>query len=329
MEVVIPKGDFDFTKSSSSYMSAPSTPKRFGEFFYFSAPSSPTHSSDIYKEFNTLSIDNSTTEKNLRSDEKTSSDFKEEDEDYDFEFNFGGQLEKPDLIAAEELFEKGKIRPLNQKEALPKSPRSKMFGGAFSPRGKKDQDLFESEENRENRGRERRSNSNISSSSRRSARSLSPYRVSDFSWEEKQQEQEQEHQQQITNASLPNNSSNSKPLISSSSSGNSKKWRLKDLLLFRSASEGSSTAKDPLRKYRVMNKKTEDLKNSSFRSIDGNSGSNRGRKGPVSAHELHYTANRAASEGMRKKTFLPYRQGLLGFLGFNPTVPVHAKGFRV
>lgn len=37
----------------------------------------------------------------------------------------------------------------------------------------------------------------------------------------------------------------------------------------------------------------------------------------LSAHELHYTANRAQAEEMRRKTFLPYRQGLLGCLGFN------------
>uniref|UniRef100_A0A803KNT1 Uncharacterized protein n=1 Tax=Chenopodium quinoa TaxID=63459 RepID=A0A803KNT1_CHEQI len=36
-----------------------------------------------------------------------------------------------------------------------------------------------------------------------------------------------------------------------------------------------------------------------------------------SAHEMHYAANRAQAEEMRKKTFLPYRQGLLGCLGFN------------
>ncbi|XP_038984364.1 uncharacterized protein LOC120111391 [Phoenix dactylifera] len=35
-----------------------------------------------------------------------------------------------------------------------------------------------------------------------------------------------------------------------------------------------------------------------------------------SPHERHYTANRAQAEEMRRKTFLPYRQGLLGCLGF-------------
>ncbi|XP_057466528.1 uncharacterized protein LOC130755964 [Actinidia eriantha] len=41
------------------------------------------------------------------------------------------------------------------------------------------------------------------------------------------------------------------------------------------------------------------------------------RRVPASAHELHYKANRAHAEEMRKKTFLPYRQGLLGCLGFS------------
>ncbi|RDX91570.1 hypothetical protein CR513_26418, partial [Mucuna pruriens] len=38
---------------------------------------------------------------------------------------------------------------------------------------------------------------------------------------------------------------------------------------------------------------------------------------PPSPHELHYKANRAQAEELRKKTFLPYRQGLLGCLGFS------------
>ncbi|GMG99769.1 hypothetical protein Nepgr_001609 [Nepenthes gracilis] len=41
------------------------------------------------------------------------------------------------------------------------------------------------------------------------------------------------------------------------------------------------------------------------------------RRVPPSPHELHYTANRAQAEELRKKTFLPYRQGLFGCLGFS------------
>jgi len=41
------------------------------------------------------------------------------------------------------------------------------------------------------------------------------------------------------------------------------------------------------------------------------------RKGvPVSAHELHYIANRAQAEELRRKTSLPYRQGVLACLRF-------------
>jgi hypothetical protein len=46
---------------------------------------------------------------------------------------------------------------------------------------------------------------------------------------------------------------------------------------------------------------------------------------PVSAHELHYTANRAQAEELRRKTFLPYRQGVLGCLGF-PSPPAFPQG---
>ncbi|KVI06150.1 hypothetical protein Ccrd_015509 [Cynara cardunculus var. scolymus] len=35
-------------------------------------------------------------------------------------------------------------------------------------------------------------------------------------------------------------------------------------------------------------------------------------KRKVYAHEIHYTTNRAVAEEMRRKTFLPYKSGLLG-----------------
>ncbi|XP_044494428.1 uncharacterized protein LOC123217456 [Mangifera indica] len=41
------------------------------------------------------------------------------------------------------------------------------------------------------------------------------------------------------------------------------------------------------------------------------------RRVPPSPHELHYTANRAQAEELKKRTFLPYRQGLFGCLGFS------------
>ncbi|XP_058088955.1 uncharacterized protein LOC131235682 [Magnolia sinica] len=328
MEVVIPVADFHFDSTTSSpYISAPSSPKRFGDLLYYSAPTSPSRISAIYSEFNTshssIPFDweekpgtpKSTIPRNTNND--NDNDNEDEEADYDFAFDFSGQLETPPLTAAEELFDGGKIRPLKPPPRLqfgerspvssPKSPK-RIFRNAFSPKAKKEFDPFAKaiEETRKRsvreRGREREPALNPSNSIRRAARSHSPLRVSD-----------------------------PKPETSSSAlKGSNKKWRLKDFLLFRSASEGSSTDKDPLRKYRLLSKKgKEDLKNASFRSTDsGGSVSGSRRGGPVSAHELHYTANRAVSEEMKKKTFLPYRQGLLGCMGFNPTAHGIAKGFH-
>ncbi|KAL2457469.1 hypothetical protein Fot_55206 [Forsythia ovata] len=106
---------------------------------------------------------------------------------------------------------------------------------------------------------------------------------------------------------------------SSSSKGHKKSWRLKDFFLFRSASEGRAAA---------IFQRYQDLKNSSFKAVDkSGSGTGSRRRGPVSAHELHYTINRAVSEDLKKKTFLPYKQGILGRLAFNPAVHALANGF--
>lgn len=81
-----------------------------------------------------------------------------------------------------------------------------------------------------------------------------------------------------------------------------------------------TTGKDPLRKYSgVAKTKAEDVRNASFRSAHSSSGSGSGsrsggRSGPaMSAHELHYKTNRAVSDELKRKTYLPYRQGLLGW----------------
>ncbi|KAL5992692.1 hypothetical protein ACLOJK_013611 [Asimina triloba] len=331
MEIVIPAaaGDFHFDSTSSSpFISAPTSPKGFGDF-YFSAPTSPSRAATIYAEFNSSlsSIPFDWEEKpgtpkstapNNDDDAFPVANNEDEDADDDFAFDFSGQLEKPPLTAAEELFDGGKIRPLQPPPRLqspassPKSPK-RIFRNAFSPKAKKDFDPFAAalEETRKGsmpeRGRERVPATNPSHSVRRASRSHSPFREPEPKLET--------------------------PSSSALKSGNSsKKWRLKDLLLFRSASEGSSTDKDPLRKYRLLPpmKGREDVKNVSFRSTDSGgsvSGSSR-RGGRVSAHELHYTANRAVSDERRRKTFLPYKQGLLGCIGFNPTAQGIANGFN-
>lgn len=339
MEVVIPV----------SGMSTPSSPRGFGHYFFTSAPTSPTRMSEFYREFDNFYMFNESrgSRRSSLSSSAVPFDWEEKpgtpkspksktfDED-DFAFDVSGEL-KVASLSAEELFDGGKIRPLkppprlqhdeyiSQKSPLlsprsPKSPRSPISQGrriireAFSPRTKKEIDPFEtaientrkrSENNQ--RGRDRTVQGLSTSSSRRATRSLSPLRVSAFPWDEedqKQQQQKQQQQQQPTKQSS---------FSLNTSKGSSRKWRLRDFLLFRSASEGRAKGKDPFSKYASFFRKNDDSKNASIRSTDSSgSGSGSRRRGPVSAHELHYTKNKAASEDLKKRTFLPYKQGILG-----------------
>ena len=174
-----------------------------------------------------------------------------------------------------------------------------------------------------NRGRERTTSTGTSRSSssirRTGSRSLSPLRVSDIILDS---EQEME-----AKSAVPSATSNHKQSISSSASFLSafsfsrgqKRWRIRDLLLFRSASEGRATDK----------KAVEEMKNSSFRSVESlSSVSSSRRRGSISAHELHYKTNRAVSEELKRKTSLPYKHGLLGCLRFNSNLQRNfSKGF--
>lgn len=272
-------------------------------------------------------------------------------------FEFSGQLERgalpPELAPADELFEEGRIRPLKPPPRLysldagdksgtrasssPRSPRSPSKGGLWSPRQKKRHggnegvDPFAAAmiETTRERGRDAVPSPSISSSvSRKGSRSLSPMRGE---------------------LNSPSQASTSAAAASSSvktrgGSSSGKRWRLRDLLLFRSASEGRATgssSKDPLRKFSILSTTNssssitsspikrggEDSRNSSFRSTDSFGSSM--RRGGMSPHEAHYTSNRAASEEMRRKTALPFgRQGLFGCLRFNPAVQSVARGFH-
>ncbi|XP_059435626.1 uncharacterized protein LOC132168631 [Corylus avellana] len=177
-----------------------------------------------------------------------------------------------------------------------------------------------------------RERSPSSSFLRKGTRSLSPLRVSDIVYEGEENSQAKVNPS-TTNSAKPSTSPTSSSTYSSflssiSFSKGYRKWSLKDFLLFRSASEGRATGKHPLTKYAVLskNRANEDVKNSSFRSTDSSGSVSSRRRGPLSAHEYHYTVNRAVSEEMKKKTFLPYKQGLLGCLGFNPGVQEISKG---
>ncbi|XP_030523198.1 uncharacterized protein LOC115735900 [Rhodamnia argentea] len=378
-----PELNFDST-CSSPFMTAPSSPQRFGSL-YFSAPTSPTRASAFLRELRnsrrSLSSIPFAWEEKPGVPKRRGSDQSggggggggdDDDDDYDFEFNFSGQLDRASA-SADELFYGGKIRPLkppprlqaNSGDAdsvmnsLPASPRSpsrfaqgkKMVQEVLSPRHpkrdfdpfsaaleetrKREMNLNKHEDLNRSRGRERKAESSSSprtssaSYVRKGTRSLSPLRVSDI------MEADREAEDRAAPSSSSNHGSSyfSSLLSSMSFSKGYRKWSFKDFLLFRSASEGRGTAKDPLRKYVALSKRSSfnyapanDAKSSSFRSTESaGSVSSRRRSGaaPVSAHEMHYTLNRAVSEEMKKKTSLPYKHGLLGCLGFNPPPGVH------
>ncbi|MCD7460514.1 hypothetical protein HAX54_043680 [Datura stramonium] len=330
MEVMIPYNDmdnFEFNSARSSpFASPPSTPKPFNGDYYFSAPPSPTHLSQFYREFDSLFVAAADDD-----DDKAEIDSRVDE----FAFDVSQELEIGS-VSAEELFDGGMIKP---SPVLQTQNRSRL---GFSPRNKKDQKTEQSlmaspkltrkssTTERESRGKQRASSNGLSnSSSRRSARSLSPMRISQYPWEEEEDEE-------IKKQSSKSNSSTCSILSSSSSKG-SKKWRFKDFFLFRSASEGRAADKDPLKKYTAAGYR--EGKYSSFKgnetSVSSSSSSpssksivaTRTKKGKVSAHELHYTVNRALSSDLKKKTFLPYKQGILGQLAFNPAVHALANGF--
>ncbi|KAG9147113.1 hypothetical protein Leryth_005346 [Lithospermum erythrorhizon] len=266
--------DFDFSSSRNSpYPSAPSTPRGFGDYYYTSAPNSPSRLAQFYQEFD---------------------GFKSFD---DFAFDVSQEVHETS-VSADDLFDGGMIKPMNNPLQPPK-PRNNNanmdnhFGTTIPERA--------------SRGRER-------NPSRREARSVSPLRVSKYPWEEEKQKQS------YTETNQPSSASD---LSSSSSGKGSKKWRLKDFFLFRSASEGRASDKDGLKKYISLFRGAE-----STTSVANGSTSRRRNSTQISAHELHYTANRAAKQELKKKTFLPYKPGFFGRIQFNPAIAM-ANGFPV
>ncbi|KAJ6954984.1 hypothetical protein NC652_006429 [Populus alba x Populus x berolinensis] len=345
LQVIVPAPgmDFDFNEARTSpFLTAPSTPKRFGDCTFSSTPTSPSRVAEFYSYFDSLIDSNEErtgfsfhwderrgTPKSPRATANTNS------ED-GFAFDFCVELEKTSLTA-DELFDGGKIRPLKPPPRLqgegftqrsqlssPRSPIQKgkrMIQEAFSARKKKDSDPFatavENSRKRTDQNERGRQVENVSgltsSSSPGASRSLTLFRASEYPWEEAENPK-----------ALVSSSSSSS---SSSSKSSSRKWRLRDFLLFRSASEGHAHDKDRLRKYSGLFKKHEDGKEPSFLSTDSSGSASSRRKGPVSAHELHYTVNKAASENLKKKTFLPYKQGFFGRLAFNTAPRAPGNGF--
>ncbi|GMI85034.1 hypothetical protein like AT3G62630 [Hibiscus trionum] len=102
---------------------------------------------------------------------------------------------------------------------------------------------------------------------------------------------------------------------SSSDGRSSKKWVfLKGFISSKSEGRSNNDKKKPGNKSNGVVQESKEKESSKKKGVNG---IGKRRVLPPSPHELHYTANRAQAEEMRKKTFLPYRQGLLGCLGFS------------
>jgi hypothetical protein len=102
----------------------------------------------------------------------------------------------------------------------------------------------------------------------------------------------------------------------------SNKWRLRDLLLFRSASEGraAGSCKDPLFKYAVLSRPSSLSQRVKTAGDGGSASMRRGRGSTASASD---TANRAASEDVRRRATTPlpfHRNSLFGYLRSNPAI---------
>ncbi|CAA0827622.1 Protein of unknown function (DUF1645 [Striga hermonthica] len=309
VEVIIPtpaSADFNFDSSSTSpFISAPSSPS----FYCRSSAASAAAASAVPFGWE----EKPGVPKSTAPSSAASSTYGDADDGLDaageFAFDFSGHLLREPL-PADELFDGGRIRPLKPPPGLqrdppetppPRSPRSpgKFIREALSPKNRsRDFDPFAAamEQTRWDGDGRQKSGERKKGRGKKISRSLSPFRVSDMLFEPD-----------------PTNEPDKGPATGFSSFWH-RRWRIKDLLLFRSASEGRAAGPGLLGRPR---RDDAIAKDSSF-----GSGSSRRRAGPgVSAHELHYTANRQLSEEMRRRTFLPYKQGLLGCLGFHP--PAH------
>ncbi|RRT53189.1 hypothetical protein B296_00017791 [Ensete ventricosum] len=244
-------------------------------------------------------------------------------------FEFDGAAPGGTMISADELFLNGQIRPM-------KLSSHHLRPQPVAPLMDLDDDGDDVEEAKEmaalgtpeegGKGRRLRIRGRFI---HRRTRSMSPFRSPRFRCQgNEEEEEEQEEAKELEFNPGPKEAATAPESASSSGSRNSKPWIfLKDLLLYRSKSEGSgggngrekeklwhSISFSPSSKSKSSSglpPAPEQNKTKPSKRLANGSG----RRRPT-AHERHYTANRAQAEEMRRRTFLPYRQGLLGCLGF-------------
>ncbi|KAM0883476.1 hypothetical protein ACQ4PT_031620 [Festuca glaucescens] len=327
--------DIDST-CSTPFASAPSSPGRspavFGGGYFFSAPASPIH----HLLFSSSSAASGATNGGGYGGLG------------DAEFEFGGPCEH--MISADELFQNGQIRPLTLSPLPDLDPGSDDDGDCADQRPAR-----------------RREAALRSGSVHRRARSMSPTRSESprlklLNALVPAPDLAQEAPPPVTASSRSSSSSSTSSSSSSASSARgSRRWVvLKDMLLHRSKSEPGSAhaaaAAKPEKTWQFSHSWASREKviaklrgarpsppseaaaadsggagaGEESRTTQGQ-GRGKGRRRSTTvaaAHERLYAApNRAQAEEMRRRTFLPYRQGVLGCLGFSSRGYGALRGF--
>ncbi|GMH21481.1 hypothetical protein Nepgr_023323 [Nepenthes gracilis] len=96
----------------------------------------------------------------------------------------------------------------------------------------------------------------------------------------------------------------------SNSTGSSKRWKFRNLL-HRSSSDGKDTIVFLTPIDHRTSEKAQKKVAAQRRLTDGKSTSSGQRA--AKAHEAHYLKNRAIRQSNQRRSFLPYRQDLVGF----------------
>ncbi|XP_010556705.1 PREDICTED: uncharacterized protein LOC104825946 [Tarenaya hassleriana] len=255
---------------------------------------------------------------------------------FEFEFEFSSRFSESgdftigSMSSADELFLNGHIRPMKLSSHL---ERQQILAPLADTEGDNDGESIE-------RGRDLKLQSR---SLHRTARSLSPFRSAAL-----QRPEEENHSVRDRKETMPENDdmapgggttpsslASSSSSRSSSSGRNSKKWISLKEFLHRSKSEGRNNEKEKFwssvvfspskeKKLSGNTNNAKEIDKQKPKQREKKKESKQPRKSPaakrgvqVSAHELHYTTNRAQAEEMKKRTYLPYRQGLFGCLGFS------------
>ncbi|KAL2514959.1 hypothetical protein Fot_28930 [Forsythia ovata] len=310
---------------STPYVSAPSSPGRSTSSlggFYYSAPSSPMHFVT-----NLISVSSHGAESSTS-----------------FEFDFSARLatngagtESPgSMCSADELFLNGQIRPMKLSTHL---HRTQILPPLLDSDETKQSELEDAKLSVENDGKFIRGRDLRFRAGSRRTKSMSPLRSMSFEWHEDEEKSETNGQNEECKHAKDEDLglSETTPSASGSSSRSSsvgrssRKWIFLKEFLYRSKSEGrnnshkfwGSLSFSPSKDKKIPTITEPEIASNSNREGKKKEVKKRPvngvgkRRVPPSPHELHYTAKRAQAEEMKKKTFLPYRQGLFGCLGFS------------